>query len=555
MESLPVNQIKVSENILGKGAFGEVRVARWRNLDVAYKRLHTLQDDENRRFSDLIPKEDQQNSPTLRETQGNDLIEKNEINQEIEMLSKLRHPNLLLFLGISKEATTPQPSIITELMSYSLYDLLEIHKIKLSLPDILDVSLDICNGLDYLHKYNPSIIHRDISSKNILLNGKHAKIADLGQAKIFHASTMSKQTGIPGAMAYSAPEVLTGKYSTKIDIFSFGILLCQMCHNQYPRIDRRQEQIDIARQEYPILSSIIQRTLQFHPNERPDADEIGSNLLTVIENDRYYPISRHHLPEKDIGILGYHLFTKKFQEQYHDIIVKNESLTKLLTIEETRWKQEASKVDQLVSEKQSLQDQLIREEQRKEKIIQDMKFIEEQKHQAIEQQNQYLLQINILSSEIQTLQDTIHSFETNLQQKDHQLQQKINELQTIQNTQQEQSTKYQQQSQQYEQLQHKFQLTTKQLAMQVDYCKDLEGRLEQVLMRWKEEKEIHQQEKSRNVSLQSVISQVMQQKEQLSIEYQRCDVKLRQYEGLPMPVSTSPSPFQLFVLFSPSLFM
>ena len=78
--------------------------------------------------------------------------------------------------------------------------------------------------------------------------------------------------------------------------------------------------------------------------------------------------------------------------------------------------------------------------------------------------------------------------------------------------------------------------------MQVDYCKDLEGRLEQVLMRWKEEKEIHQQEKSRNVSLQSVISQVMQQKEQLSIEYQRCDVKLRQYEGLPMPVSISQIP-------------
>eukprot|EP01034_Spumella_vulgaris_P029193 gene29193-36203_t len=82
-------------------------------------------------------------------------------------------------------------------------------------PDILDISLDIINGLNYLHSFNPVIVHRDISSKNILLsNGNQVKIADLGQAKIFrsHNSTSlaSRQTSMPGAMAYSAPEVLTG---------------------------------------------------------------------------------------------------------------------------------------------------------------------------------------------------------------------------------------------------------------------------------------------------------------------------------------------------------
>ena len=217
MEILPPAQIKVTETILGKGAFGEVRVARWRNVDVAYKRLF-VKDDDDRKIK--LPVEEKENGED--DQIKPDDIAKEDLTPEIEMLSKLRHPNLLLFIGITKEATSPHPSIITELMSYSLYDLLEVHKVEISLPDILDISLDICNGLEYLHKYDPPIIHRDISSKNILINGNHAKIADLGQAKLFNAAAVSKQTGIPGAMAYSAPEVLTGKYTTKIDIYSFG---------------------------------------------------------------------------------------------------------------------------------------------------------------------------------------------------------------------------------------------------------------------------------------------------------------------------------------------
>ena len=158
-----------------------------------------------------------------------------ELKQEIEMLAKLRHPNLVLFIGIC-DSLDGNTVILTELMSCSLYHLIEVRKSCLELPDVLDISIDIANGLNYLHSHSPTIIHRDISAKNILLGGSRAKIADLGQAKLFGESILSRQTGMPGAMAYSAPEVLTGKYSEKIDIFSFGILLCQMCTGEYPRI-------------------------------------------------------------------------------------------------------------------------------------------------------------------------------------------------------------------------------------------------------------------------------------------------------------------------------
>ncbi|CAN0115884.1 unnamed protein product [Heterosigma akashiwo] len=47
---------------------------------------------------------------------------------------------------------------------------------------------------------------------------------------------------MPGAMVYAAPEVLTGKYSARVDVFSFGVLLAQLATGEHPRIERRQHQ-------------------------------------------------------------------------------------------------------------------------------------------------------------------------------------------------------------------------------------------------------------------------------------------------------------------------
>ena len=189
----------VDKQVIGRGAYGEVRLAKWRNIDIACKRLHAhINSDEN--ITDLL--------------EG--------MNQEMLLLTKLRHPNLVLFLGVYQdrqlisEAITEvhdlnytrtnirqlPVAILTELMSCSLYDVLEVYKIELTLPEIINVALDISYGLEYLHNHQPSIVHRDISSKNILISGNKAKIADLGQAKIFAStsglSMTSRQTSMPG---------------------------------------------------------------------------------------------------------------------------------------------------------------------------------------------------------------------------------------------------------------------------------------------------------------------------------------------------------------------
>ena len=194
-----IKDVEIQSTVLGRGAFGEVRLAKWRGATVAAKTLHVASDSE---------------------------IAYETLGHEVELMSRLRHPNLLLFIGVCFD---PRPVMLTELMPCSLYDVLESpQKTLMSLEEILEVSVDIVSGLEYLHGHNPVVIHRDISSKNILLGGGRAKIADLGQAKLFGDSALSRQSGMPGAMAYAAPEILTGKYTEKIDIYSLGVLMVQI---------------------------------------------------------------------------------------------------------------------------------------------------------------------------------------------------------------------------------------------------------------------------------------------------------------------------------------
>jgi serine/threonine protein kinase len=553
MEIISPSEINVTDTVIGKGAFGEVRIAKWRNLNVAFKRLYSGNEDNfSVRFSKMVSNDDGKTSE-IQNDMNND--EGMIISPEIEMLAKLRHPNLLLFLGICRDSSSSsslsQPSIITELMSYSLYDLLEVHKISLSLPDILDISLDIVNGLDYLHHYSPiPIIHRDISSKNILLNGNTVKIADFGQSKVFQIANMSKQTGLPGAMAYSAPEVLTGKYSTKIDIFSFGILLCQMCTNDYPRIDYRSSQIDTAIKKYSILSSVISSSLSFHPSDRPDIENIGNMLINIIENDRYYPISRNLLPESDLGIMGYHMMTKRNEEKTQELSINLEKVTKLLEIEENRWKEEAKKVDLLQHEKDELRNDFTKEKELSNIKQSQIIALNKEKEDLNQQNHDLLIQLKILSSENQSLQLQDTSLENDLKQKDLLLRQQSQEMTSLKREKKEQQAIIADFSEQYESLQQKLSLTTKQLTMQVEYCKDLDTRLEQILLRWKEEKELTNKEKLKNISLNSLYSKVIQEKEQLEEEYRRCDQKLRLFEGLPMPVRFSSVLLLFFFYFS-----
>ena len=171
-----------------------------------------------------------------------------EFVRECQILSTLRHPNIVQFLGVCFSPGSRLPALVMERLLTSLHDLLDPETAPLpgartplsfftrSLK--CSVLYDIASGLAYLHERSPPIIHRDLSARNILLNKELvAKIADLGMARIMPrkkaAATMTKA---PGASVYMPPEATDerSKYDTSIDIFSFGIVAIFTVGEKFP---------------------------------------------------------------------------------------------------------------------------------------------------------------------------------------------------------------------------------------------------------------------------------------------------------------------------------
>eukprot|EP00741_Cyanophora_paradoxa_P016712 tig00020938_g16140.t1 len=154
-----------------------------------------------------------------------------DFQQEIATLGRLRHPNILLYLGA---CTHPQHmAIVTEFMpDGTLKDL--IARRRLSVPEVLRVAVQIARGISYLHLSRPQMIHRDLKPANILVDraGLNVKVADFGLAT---ARTMVAGDDVAGTPAYMAPEVLRGeRYDASADVFSFAVVLWEVATGALP---------------------------------------------------------------------------------------------------------------------------------------------------------------------------------------------------------------------------------------------------------------------------------------------------------------------------------
>ena len=88
----------------------------------------------------------------------------------------------------------------------------------------------------YLHGRVKPVIHRDLSSKNVLLTEEGVvKIADFGQSKLLQNRTGSLKTTQPGTISYMPPEALKkgGEYTAKVDSFSLGVLMLEICTQSF----------------------------------------------------------------------------------------------------------------------------------------------------------------------------------------------------------------------------------------------------------------------------------------------------------------------------------
>ena len=285
LQEFLLDDIEVSGCELGVGSYSCVLELRYKGMKCAGKKLHTALYDQGVAIG-----------PEILERFGN----------ECELLSQLRHPHVVQFLGLHFEEGADVPILVLEYMPYALSDCVERYG---TFPVEISYSIlhHVAMGLHFLHDQKPAIIHRDLTANNVLLTlDMTAKISDLGMAKILNippANMTRRMTVCPGTLSYMPPESLIAypRYDTKLDCFSFGVLMIHIFCGEWPiameylqpdphnpghlypltEIQRRAKYITRLGENHPLLE-LIHKCLKNIPADRPEASEVLDDLNHVV---------------------------------------------------------------------------------------------------------------------------------------------------------------------------------------------------------------------------------------------------------------------------------
>ncbi|XP_018441113.1 serine/threonine-protein kinase STY8 isoform X1 [Raphanus sativus] len=262
---IDVKQLQI-ENKVASGSYGDLHRGTYCSQEVAIKFL----------------KPERVNAEMLRE-----------FSQEVYIMRKIRHKNIVQFLGAC--TLSPTLCIVTEFMARgSIYDFLHKQKFAFKLQTLLKVALDVAKGVCYLHQNN--IIHRDLKTANLLMDEYGlVKVADFGVARVqIESGVMTAETG---TYRWMAPEVIEHKpYSHKADVFSYGIVIWELLtgHIPYAYLTPLQAAVGVVqkglrpkipKKTHPKVKGLLQRCWNQDPKERPEFEEIIEMLQQIMIED------------------------------------------------------------------------------------------------------------------------------------------------------------------------------------------------------------------------------------------------------------------------------
>ena len=286
LRSCIITDIELGRKI-GGGAHGRILEAKWEGSVVAVKQIHSI-------FEEVAAQEFEKL--------------KNRFMIECDRSNRLRHPNIVHFFGIYFPPRARIPNLVMEKLHCSLNHLLERNPV-IHLDMKTSILHQIGLGLRYLHTRAPPIIHRDLSSNNILISkGMEAKIADLGTIRFLDPSKNSPMSIAPGTQDFMPPEVLMNdpsiKYGKELDVFSFGCVMLHTFSQQWPtpsqhvvvdsverkliaqsEIERRAQYLDkVHKVVEDVMVPLIVSCLENLPFDRPTIMEVCDQLETLVVN-------------------------------------------------------------------------------------------------------------------------------------------------------------------------------------------------------------------------------------------------------------------------------
>ena len=420
-----VQLVKTEANSLGVGSYGAVYRAKCDQLVCAAKVLHPI----------LFQ---------TRDPSAYRIVER--FQREIDFLSRLRHPNIIQYLGSCPDPETRLPVLFMELMDESLTSFLErsasANPPPLPLHVQVDIGHDVAQALSHLHCHE--VLHRDLSSNNVLLIGsRRAKVTDFGMARLLGADPRLTQTYCPGTNGYMSPEALADppSYTTKLDVFSCGVLLVQLVTRiwpnpgprthrvqvndprfpsgqvlvEVPELERRREHLDLVPPTHP-LRQLALNCIKDKEEERPTAEQLCSDLVALKESAAYRD-SLQQAPE-DVAVRAPPARDQEVEQQLRERESRVEELTREVQQLHLEKEEDTTHKDQLQQQIQANNEEIGRKNEQVHQLQQEIHQLHERGRES--------------EQLVAALQQSVEQKDAEIRAKDRSLQEKEREIGELQ---------------------------------------------------------------------------------------------------------------------------